>query len=248
MWKQLAGVVVSLIVLECGAMAQAQAPQPKPVTADVPSITVAGHGQVQATPDRAVVRIGATAQAEQASDAQKQVNAILQDTLGRLKQLGIAEERIRTTEITLQPVLAERFQPPGVEPKEPRIVGYRATNLIQVESDDLKLVGRIIDAAVAAGANRVESISFELKNDLQARQQAMKQAVQEARSKAQAIAEAMGVQLGAIYEAVEGSPYVARPQVGLARAALAEVATPVQPGQLNIDAYITLRYRIEPAR
>ncbi|MGE5608711.1 MAG: SIMPL domain-containing protein [Bacillota bacterium] len=246
MRTQLSCVVVGLVVFGWGVAAWGQGAE-RNVVAEVPAIVVAGHGQVQATPDRVSIRIGATAQAEQASDAQAQANEIVQKTVSELKRLGIAEKGIRTVEITLQPVVAERHQPPGVERKEPRVVGYRATNLIQVQSDDLHLVGKIIDTAVAAGANRVESILFELKDDLKARQEAMQMAVQEARSKAQTIASAMGVQLGSVVEVVEGSSVIERP-MGAARMALAEVATPVQPGQLNVDAVVTVRYRIGEGR
>jgi uncharacterized protein YggE len=169
---------------------------------------------------------------------------VVHDILGKLKELGIAEEKMRTTEITLQPVYVERPQPPGVEAKEPRIVGYRATNLIRVESDDLTLVGKIIDTAVAAGANRVENISFELKDNARPRQAAIHLAVQEAYGKALAMAAAMGVQLGGVVEATEGSSYMPPPAVSYARQTLGGVVTPVQPGQLNIEAYVTLRYRI----
>lgn len=220
-----------------------------------PTLTITGRGEVAAAPDRAVVRLGAIAQAEQASDAQGRVNEIMNRALADIRALGIPEELIGTTGLSLSPVYStEGRQPPQPldhgQPKEPRIVGYRASNVIRVELTDLKRVGDVIDRGVAAGANRLEGLSFELRDDSGPRGEALRKAVADARAKAQAIAEAMGVRLDAVSEITEGGVSIlpSRDQYGgtMARlAASAEAApTPVQPGQVQVEATVTVRYSL----
>ena len=56
------------------------------------------------------------------------------------------------------------------------IDGYTATNVVQVETDDLEGVGRLIDVAIEAGANRVQQLSFGLKDDQPVRAEALREA------------------------------------------------------------------------
>src|SRR3954468_20132561 len=70
----------------------------------VPTITVTGHGEATAPPDRVVLTLGATAQAEQARDAQDQVNRMTQGAFKRLTELGVPQEHITTASLELSPV------------------------------------------------------------------------------------------------------------------------------------------------
>jgi uncharacterized protein len=99
-----------------------------------------------------------------------------------------------------------------------------------------------------SGANQIETISFELKNDLPARQEALRRAVAEGRGKAEAISEAMGVSLTSVLEVVEGGVQVIRPHMEFARMAYAapDTGAPVEPGEIRLEASVTIRFRIEP--
>ncbi|MGB7160524.1 MAG: SIMPL domain-containing protein, partial [Tepidisphaeraceae bacterium] len=73
-----------------------------------PSIIATGRGESKAPPDRAVVRLGAVAQAEQASAAQDQVNAIVGRAIDALKKVaGVAERDIQTADVSLAPVYSD---------------------------------------------------------------------------------------------------------------------------------------------
>lgn len=231
------------------------APLPQPVVAPAaaaerrpqdPSLTVTGDGEVWVRPDRATIRLGAVAQAEQAAPAQEQVNTAMQNAIDAIKELGVPESAISTAGITLQPVYS---QPPRNQngPYEPRIIGFRATNTLQIRVENLDRVGPIVDAGIAAGVNQLEGITFDLRNDTQARSDALRQAVQSARAKAQAIAEALGVRLASVAEVHEGQVEIFTPRFGaemrMAAPAM-DMATPVQPGEVQIRATVTIRYRL----
>ena len=245
--------IVIAVVIGSGALtshAQVPAPQLQP---PVPSLVVTGEGEVSVRPDRAVVRLGATAQANDAKTAQEQVNAIVNKALEAITGLGIRQENISTAGLSLYPVFSNpSFQPPreGEQQQEPRIVGYRASNTLQIRTDDIKQVGAVIDAGVGAGANQLESLTFELKDNANAYSEAIQQAARRARDKASTLANAMGVRLLEVLEVTEGGATVIPPIPYMGRAMLAEAGTttPVEPGQIQVKASVTIRYKINAAQ
>lgn len=242
--------LITVIALSIHLAAPAQEPKPLPGSVELeymPTLTVGGRGEVFARPDRAVIRLGAQAQATEAAAAQATVNEVMQKGLDEIKKLGIAERAIRTSGLNLYPVYTNPR--PDRDGEEPRVAGYRAANTIQITIDDLALVGKIIDAGVSAGANRLEGVTFELRDDLPQRKQALERAIEEAKSKARAMAPALDVKLGKLREVIEGGIAIEPPQPLFARtmrASFGAADTPVQPGELRVEATVTLRYEIIP--
>ena len=83
---------------------------------------------------------------------------------------------------------------------------------MSVTVDDLKILGKVVDAGLSAGANRVEGISFDLKDD-SGHEAGSGSAARDAQAKAESIAEAMGVQLGRVRNVSEGGVNLVRPQM-----------------------------------
>jgi uncharacterized protein YggE len=239
MKKNLWGILILTALLVFGAACDALAQQQNP------GLTVFGRGEVSATPDRAVVRLGAVAQAETAGAAQGRVDAAVRGILKGIRALGIPEEKMATVQLTLTPIYRDRSKGSAGEPQEPVIVGYRAGNIVRVTVDDLKILGQVVDAGLSAGANRVDGISFDLKDDSGHRRQALGLAARDAQSKAESIAAAMGVQLGRVRSISEGGVNIVRPQMMDAVAAYAvREAVPIRPGQLQVEASLTVSYDI----
>jgi uncharacterized protein YggE len=127
-------------------------------------------------------------------------------------------------------------------------VSYNATNTVSVRLDNLAIVGNVIDAGLKAGANQLEGVQFRLRNELPSRERALKEAVQEARGKAEAMADALRVNLAEVIEASEGGVSVVPRMQSFAQssAATERSPTPVSPGEIEIRANVTIRYRITP--
>jgi uncharacterized protein len=215
----------------------------------VPVLSVAGSGQARVTPDVANVRLGVLAQAETARAAQDQVNRTAAAILEAVRKQGIPQEQIQTSELNLNPVYSQG-RPDG-QLQEPKIVGYQASNVVSIRLEDLNKVGPVVDAGLAAGANRLDGVYFGLKNEGPARAAALTAAVGEARTKAEALARALKVRLVEILEVTEGGVAVYTPTFQKAgRMAMAMESsmadTPVSSGQVSVDASVTLRYRIAP--
>lgn len=238
---------LALAALALAAPLSAQPPQPAdPV---VPVLSVQGSGSSRVDPDEATVRLGVLVQAPTAQAAMQQVNQTANAILAAVRKLGVADKDIQTSELNLNPVYGQEMPPErGGAPREPRIVGYQASNVVSIRLTKMDQVGPVVDAGLAAGANRLDGVAFGLQNDEAARADALSRAATAARAKAAALAKALNVRLAGIVEVVEGGVTLFTPMRSsrMAMEAMATADTAVSAGQVGVDASLTLRYRIEP--
>jgi len=200
--------------------------------ASEPGIAVQGIGRVSLPPDTVTVDIGAEARAAQLADATAEVDRRMREVLARVKVAGVD---VRTIGYNVEPIADSR---PQAGDAGSRIIGYRATNIIQARTHDVAGIGRLVDAAVAAGANVVRSLRFSLDPPDRAESDARRLALQDAASKAQQLAAAAGVKLGRLLAVTESSGGV-RPM------GVTMMAAPVEAGQLDITVIVQARYAID---
>ncbi|MDH7578697.1 MAG: SIMPL domain-containing protein [Bacillota bacterium] len=231
----IAGSLIGSVLLGDPAQARAEEQQPQ--------IVVSGTGQVNVKPDQAKLSLGVLTMAPNAKEAQQENAELASKIIAALGKAGVPKEKIETREYSIWP---EYRYPKPEENKPPTIVAYRVSNTLLVTLDDTGKVGAAIDAAVQAGANKVESIQF-LKKDLgPAQREALQKACQEARLKAEAIAQALGVKLGGILSVQESSGVNYPPPVQLKAAEAGEAAqTPIVAGELQVNASVTVNFRIQ---
>jgi uncharacterized protein YggE len=233
-------VLIALVLLPSAVAAQ-DPRQPAERT-----ISVTGTGTVSREPDQAAISIAVESVAATARLA-AQENANKMDALvAALKRAGLPAEDIRTISYQLEP---QYIYPQGEDRTPPRIANYRAMNMVQVTVDTVARTGRIIDAAVASGANRVTGINFQLKNSEAARLDAVRNAIARARAEAEAIASALGERLGPALHVGQVSEIMPpRPRMAMEMAMVKQQSapTPIEPGQLEITANVTVVYRIDP--
>lgn len=203
-----------------------------------PSIRTSGEAIVTASPDRAQIDIGVTTQANTSQAAASENAKKLETTLARLRQLLGANTDIKTTSYTLTP----NYRYPR-EGGEPSITGYTATNIVRVTIDDLNQVGKAIDAATQAGANRIHSLRFTLKDERGIQAQALREAAANARRKADALAGAMNLTIIRVLSIVESSPSVF-PVHDVAFARTEAAQTPILPGNIEVRATVTLTVEV----
>jgi uncharacterized protein len=236
----------SILALAWAAMlttapARAQAAGHAPPVDEPRILQVSARATVQRAPDRAVVQLAVENQAETARQATALNAQAMQRVLSALRRLGVAEARIQTTRIELQP----RYDRPRDQP--PTVVAYQATNQVVVRLDDIDLVGRVVDAAVEAGANRVTGIRFEISDPDAAYHEALRLAVQRARAEAETVAAALGEALGPALRVNTGGMQLPPPQVRMEMARMEmdmAADTPVQPGELEVHATVSITYRL----
>ena len=208
--------------------------------APIPQIAVAARAEVKVVPDRANIQISVqtratTAAAAAAENAQKQKAVI-----DALRALKIDAKDISTSGYNVYP--EQRYEPN----REPVVVGYNVTNTLVVELKSIDLVGRAIDAALANGANMINSLQFYASNTEGARQEAIAMAVRKARTDADAAARAAGGTVTGLLEINVGSYYAPppRPMEVMARATAAApvMNTPISAGEQIVAVDVSTRW------
>jgi len=206
----------------------------------VRTIEVDGSGETRTSPDTADMELAIETQAKTAELAGSRNAELATRVIDALKSKLGDKGKITTGGYSLNPEYSQR-------PSEnPTIIGYTAQNTVTVHTGELDLVGALIDSAIAAGANRVNSLSFSLKDDGKARAAAIAMATRDARAQAEALAAALDVKLGRVLKATTVSE--ARPvplRMGRAMAMSASVETPVEPGEVTVPATVSLIFEIQ---
>ena len=227
--------IVAMVVVSSVALTR---PVPT-VSSNSKTIQVTGTGTVSAAPDQALLSLAVETRAATATAATTENAAIMGKVFNALTSLGISNDSIQTTSYSLTPL----YSNPVNQSITPSIIGYDAVNTIQVTMTDLKSVGKVLDQAIAAGANQVQGITFTLSNGAQAtiEKQALQQALQDADNQAKATATALGV---TIVGPISVSPgYVFQPVSYNRLAAASEAPTPIQPGTLQVTATVQVTYQ-----
>jgi hypothetical protein len=224
--------------------AGAQAQTTSTAAPDTPVIVTTGEAITKVVPDRAWVTVTSESRARSPREAQKRNAAAMSSVMQQLKTAGLAAEAIRTTSIDLQP---EFDYANGRQ----TLRGYVARNSVEVRVDALARLGEILDLAVGSGASSLGGIRFDLQDRDAAERDALKRAVADARQRAEAAAAGAGVRIDRIVRIEEHRPSVIPPPRPVMRAMRAEqlqVETPVAPGELEIEATVTLTVAIRSDR
>jgi uncharacterized protein YggE len=204
------------------------------------TIEVDGNGETRTSPDTADLNLAIDTQAKTAEEAAASNAALATRVIDALKSKLGDKGKVTTGGYSLEPQYDQR---PNAKPT---IIGYNAQNTVTVNTSALDLVGALIDSAIAAGANRVNSLNFSVKDDTKARTEAIAIATRDARAQAQALALALDVKLGKVLKATTASQERPIPiRMGRAMAMSANVATPVEPGEVTVPATVSLTFEIE---
>jgi uncharacterized protein YggE len=221
-----------------------------PVT---PVVTATGTATVSRSPDQAVVTLGVATVGKTSTEAQEKLNSTMDKIVKAVKGLSLPDIKVQTQWLSLSPVYEQvDYREQQSRPREPKIIGYNASNTVRITVGDINKVGSIIDTAIDAGANQVQGLSFELKDDRDARQEAMSAAARDAKGKVEAIASALGLRVVRIVEAQSGPGVRPIPMYRMAgRAAMAApeaLATPttVEPGEVTVQEQVTLTVEVQP--
>lgn len=210
-------------------------------------VSVSGTVKKTAEPDKAMIYFSIETLDKSASKSQADNAEIAQKVVDALKADGIAEKDIQTSSYSLN----EEFTWDNYLSKSVS-TGYKTTNSLQVTLRDLPKVGAVIDSAVQAGANRVNSISFGLSDDVakQLKTEALKEAAEAARAKAETISSGLGISLGRVYGASESSDYYVPNYVNYSYDAMggapAEKAatTPISAGDVEYSVTVNVQFEI----
>lgn len=215
------------------------AEQVPPEQQAAPFIEVTGNGSVDVTPDQAQISLAMETRAESASAAADANAEAMQEVLSALRAGSFPGLDLDTYGYSVQPEYAMDNQ------RVRTISGYVARNNVRATIDDVEAVGRLIDTAIGAGANRVANIGFTASDPEPARAQALAEAVTNARAQAQTIAESLGYELGAPLEIHGGAQRPIPVMYDAMRTVQAAAApTPIETSDQTITANVTIRFAL----
>ena len=221
------------------AGAQVQGPAPTPP----PQIVTSAQGEGRVTPDRATVHIGVQTRRSTSTAAARDNAARQRAVIDTLLALGIPREMVSTENFSVFP--ETRYD---TNTQRTQVTGYVVSNVVRVELRRTDLVGSVIDAAVAKGANQIHSLDFTASNADSARRAALGSAIAQARGDAEAMARASGGSLGTLLELTStdmgGSPVYKRTFDMAAQAVRAP--SPIEPGEQTLRVMVMARWQFVP--
>lgn len=209
-----------------------------------PQIVTSAQGEVRMSPDRASISIGVESRSAAASDAAAQNSRKQRAVIEAVKATGVPVEQIGTSSYNIVPETQYDREGGGA----PRTTSYLVSNVVNVELRKVDQVGPVIDAALSAGANQINALSFGVVAADSARRVALTEAVSRARADAEAMARAAGGALGPLIELTATDSYFPPPRPMIAmRAVAAEETAPIEAGQEVIRASVTARWQFVQA-
>jgi uncharacterized protein YggE len=197
-------LVIALLIASHRAIGQAN-----PVPPRVPEITASGRGEVAITPDRATVLVSLESRAPSAAAAAADNSQKMKLVLQALRGAGLAQADITTSIYAVGQDPRSLRVPPGTGiPNFP--VEFLARNTVRASVRRADDVGKVIDAALGAGATSIASVQFSSATTEEARGNALAMGVAQAQRDANILAKASGGTLGRLLSmSSSGSPVMA---------------------------------------
>ncbi len=227
-------LVVALVLSACGtAPAQAR------------TMNVSGNGTVYLTPDIATIYIGVHTDDVDLANAVSKNNTQTQALVDALKKAGVAGKDIQTSNFSVYTSANG-----GIDKMTGQVIpngtNYSVDNTVYVTIRDLTKLGSLLNTAVGAGANSINSITFDVADKSAAMVQARQKAMTNAGNLAAELAKTAGLKLGEIqnvtYSDNSPMPYYG---MGGGGASAPNVSVPIQPGQIQISVTVSVTYVIQ---
>lgn len=196
MRDRLQSVMAGIVLMTAGAAAGPM---------DAKTVVVAGFAQDTVRPDFAMVRIGVVSIDKATTSALDANNILMRKVLEAIKGEGVPDKDIQTSEFSISALHPPRKDQSYME-DEMVTTGYRVGNMMTVTVANLKIVGKVIDAATRAGANMSASVSFGIKDDKALHAKVLADAVKDARHNAEIMAAAEGAKVGKLIAVSNTAP------------------------------------------
>jgi uncharacterized protein YggE len=237
--KMVIGLVLILGSLALAACAGAEAESP-----EVRTLVVAGVAEAKGTPDTATVQLGVSVSDENLAAAIDEANRTMQEVTEALIARGVRKEDIQTSFYNVW--RQEIFDPQTGMPTEE--VNHHVETSMAVTVRNIGELSGMIDAGLAAGANNINGISFQISDTSMLETQARTMAIEDANDRAREIAMTMGLNLGQILSISEGGASVPGPYgygfrgEGMGGGAPASIS----PGQSTVSSQVNVMYEVLP--
>jgi uncharacterized protein YggE len=208
--------------------------------ADLRQVTVVGSGEVQGTPDTLNVNASIEFIAPDVTGAMNQTSERQQAVINALVDAGVDRKDISTSQVSLQP----QFTGGGDNPQA--IVGYRASNSIDVKIRQLDAASQALALIVSTGgdATRINSVNYSIEDDSELVRDARSRAFEDAKDRAEQYAQLSGLDLGKVISISETTGAMPPPTPLEGPRADAAMAVPLEPGRQTVGFSVTVIWEL----
>ncbi len=161
------------------------------------TISVSSTGEVTVLPDVGYISLGIETKNADVKKAEEENSKTMDAIMDALKKFDIEETDIKTIGYNIYPQYEEY--------NDEKPIAYSVNNTVEVTVKKLEDMSDIIDAAVAAGANRTNSVRFDVLDREESYNEALTNAVNNARARAEVLAEASGLKIVGVMTVNENS-------------------------------------------
>ena len=157
-----------------------------------------------------------------------------------LRQAGIADRDIQTSNISLNP------QYTYVNNQPPKLNGYSASNQLNVRFRDIANTGKILDALVAEGANQINGPNLTIDKPEAALDEARAKAVAIGRARADLYARALGMRVVRVVSVSESGGYAPPPPMPMMMAERSQAAdSKIDPGEQKLQVTVSMTFELQ---
>lgn len=208
------------------------------------SIRLTSEGRINIPADQVEITLQVITDKQDAESALLENNEKMEKVFNSLKEIGLDTNEYQTGGFNISPIYT---QPPKEYDSSwvSKIDHYRVTNTIVIKTQKLALSGQIIDAALNSGANNLNNLTFNLKADRPYRARLIKNAIQNALKDASTIAEELNQKIIKVKKIIFNDATNPNPVYGPMLFKSAN-GTPLQAGNVELTASITVIFDIEP--
>lgn len=207
------------------------------------TITVSASGSVVAKTDTATLSISVETESPNAKAAGRENANVMTAVRQAILAAGAEESKLETNGYSLYPVT--EYDGKG----KPKIKYYKADNSMRVTVSDLSKTAAVMDAAINAGASRIDYVEFSVSKPELYRDEALRKASLAAKNKADIIALALGKHVTNVISVSEAShrftPYRVANMMVTTKVAGGEASTPIDSGDAAVETQVTVVFEIQ---
>lgn len=214
-------------------------------------ITVTGEGKVSAVPDIAQISFTVTEEAVTASQAQDAAAKKINVALAVLKEKGVEDKDVKTSSYNISPKYS--YQPPCYQYPCPyneaaKIVGFTASQTVEVKVRDIDKTGEVLSAMGDAGVANLYGPNFMIEDEDGLQAEAREEAIKEARAQAEQLAKALGVRVTRVVSYNEnggyGMPFYRADAMMAMGGAEKATAPSIPAGENEISVSVSVTYEV----
>jgi uncharacterized protein len=204
------------------------------------TLNVQGSYSTKLSPDKVWMTLGVQTQDANAQYAEERNTEISNKIYSSLESLGLTSSDYKTESYYVNPTTNYYG----------KISGYSVVHTIRVDTDKIELASEILDAAVAAGANLIYGVNFDLSENTRenAKAEALKKATESAKAKAEGIASGLDMKITGVKSVSDSSinyyPYIYRDFAASEVTEKGAESIITEPGTVEVSASVSVVYKL----